>query len=232
MHPCTTNKSLPYHPTRCLSLLGVSFAGGNKHFTHRLPVRRGAISVVSRTAYTRRSYGLVGSSGFRGSGRGSVAAARAFPLRLVGVSAGRTQQRLVLLPAENSTLMLSKSVARHTHLCSPEFIVLTAVVDAEPEDPGRVLLDRRRHNALGVRQQEQVAEGRAEVGAVQVGVLGGARVVGLVAARAEHLHRELPGYVGQAHGQHGLALAERARAPTEVHVLKLFVLCVRKREAR
>ena len=69
---------------------------------------------------------------------------------------------------------------------------MAAFVYPETKYPRHVFFRGLRHDEFGVREQEQVAEGGAEVGPVQVSVLRGPGVVGLMAARAEHLHGELP----------------------------------------
>jgi hypothetical protein len=97
-------------------------------------------------------------------------------------------------------------------------------VNPETENPRGVFLRRLGHDALIVCEQEQVAKGGAEVGAVEVGVLRAARVVGLVTAGAEHLHREFTRNIRETDGQDGLALAQGPRAPAEAHVLELLIL--------
>jgi hypothetical protein len=105
-------------------------------------------------------------------------------------------------------------------------------MNPEAKDPRGVFFRRLGHDALIVRQQEEVAEGRAEVGAVQVGVLRAARVVRLVAAGAEHLHREFSRDIRETDGQDGLALAEGPRAPAEAHVLELLILFGKTQQGR
>lgn len=46
-----------------------------------------------------------------------------------------------------------------------------------------------------------MAESGAKVGAIEVGVFAGPRVVGLMALRAEDFYAELSGYVRQANRQ-------------------------------
>lgn len=100
---------------------------------------------------------------------------------------------------------------------------MRALVDAEAEDARRVGLGAPGYNELRVCEQKEVRKGGAEVGAVKVGVLGGPRVVRLVALRAEDLHGELPCDVRQPHRQHGLPMTEGSGTPAEVHVLELLV---------
>lgn len=73
-------------------------------------------------------------------------------------------------------------------------------MDAESKYSWSERLNGLGNDQLWVSQQEQVAEGGAEVGAVDVGVLGAARMVHFVTTRAEDLNAELPGDVGQTDG--------------------------------
>jgi hypothetical protein len=97
-------------------------------------------------------------------------------------------------------------------------------VNPEAENPRRVFFRRLGHDTLVMREQEEVAEGRAEVGAVEVGVLRAARVVRLVAAGAEHFHGEFTRDIRETDGQDRLALAQGPRAPAKAHVLELLIL--------
>jgi hypothetical protein len=104
-------------------------------------------------------------------------------------------------------------------------------VNPEAENPRGIFFRRLGHDTFVVRQQEQVAEGGAKVGAVEVGVLRAARVVGLVAAGAEHFHREFAGNIRETDGQDGLALAQGPRAPAKAHVLELLILFEKMQQA-
>eukprot|EP00320_Phaeocystis_rex_P019808 CAMPEP_0119076548 /NCGR_PEP_ID=MMETSP1178-20130426/87857_1 /TAXON_ID=33656 /ORGANISM="unid sp, Strain CCMP2000" /LENGTH=174 /DNA_ID=CAMNT_0007058841 /DNA_START=45 /DNA_END=569 /DNA_ORIENTATION=- len=70
--------------------------------------------------------------------------------------------------------------------------------------------------------QEEMAECRAEVGAVHVGLALRSRVVDVRALRAEDLARVHSRHVTLTDGEYGLALAKRARAAAKVRVLILL----------
>jgi hypothetical protein len=73
----------------------------------------------------------------------------------------------------------------------------------------------RKDGTYRVGHQIEVRKGRAEVGAVDVGLPGGLGKVQAVTPRAEHVHGVVPGHVAQADRQYRLALAEDVRAPAK-----------------
>jgi hypothetical protein len=75
-----------------------------------------------------------------------------------------------------------------------------------------------------VLQQKQIRKGSAKICPIDIGVFGGARVVNVLASGAGHIDGVVAGQVGEAHREHGLALAIGARAATEVSALELFIL--------
>ena len=77
-----------------------------------------------------------------------------------------------------------------------------------------------------VHLEEDVVEGRSEVGAVDHGVSRGLGVVEVLAARAVELHGGRLGNVGLAHGQEGLCAAHDAGTFSEVGFLELLELVV------
>lgn len=69
-----------------------------------------------------------------------------------------------------------------------------------------------------------MAECGSEERAVDGGLAGGARVVHLQALGAEHADGVVEGDVGQAHGQHRLALAEGPGTAAEMDMVILRAL--------
>lgn len=97
-------------------------------------------------------------------------------------------------------------------------------MNAESKYSGSERLHSLGNDQLWVSEQEKMAEGGAEVGSVDVGVLGAARMIDLVTARAEDLHTELTSDIRQSDGQHRLALTQRARTAAKIDIGVFVVL--------
>ncbi len=98
-------------------------------------------------------------------------------------------------------------------------------MELEAKDAGLVGLaaGRRGGLELGVREKEEVGEGGAKVGAIDVVVAGRAGGVHLLAARAIELDAVVLGGVAEAHGEQGSTAAGDTRAAAKLRALVLFV---------
>mmetsp|Transcript_23729 Transcript_23729/g.54913 ORF Transcript_23729/g.54913 Transcript_23729/m.54913 type:complete len:201 (+) Transcript_23729:31-633(+) len=101
-------------------------------------------------------------------------------------------------------------------------IVLDASMDLEAEQPRHIRREHHLRHQVLVCEEEQVREGRAEIGAVQGFELRRARAEDFPASWAEDLGGALSQQVAQSDGQHrllqSLALAQRADAVDEALV--------------
>lgn len=97
-------------------------------------------------------------------------------------------------------------------------------VDLEAVAPGRVALGGLGGRQGGVDLEENLGEGRAEVGAVDGGVAARLWVVEVLAPGAPELNGLLVGDVGEADGEEGVRVAVNAGAFAEVCLLVLLEL--------